>query len=169
MQNTTLQKATARSYTNLIFTALYKQVTRHIKISHLIIFLFAYTATSKLTAVTAFKEAMFKSPVLHSYINVLAYAIPISEIIVCFLLLFNKTKKAGYYFSLFLFIAFTGYIIYILKAYPHNLPCVCGGVISLMSWKQHLLFNFFFIAITARAIYLSRGQQTKKVQAAYKN
>ena len=169
MQNTTLQKATARSYTNLIFTALYKQVTRHIKISHLIIFLFAYTATSKLTAVTAFKEAMFKSPVLHSYINVLAYAIPISEIIVCFLLLFNKTKKAGYYFSLFLFVAFTGYVIYILKAYPHNLPCVCGGVISLLSWKQHLLFNFFFTAITARAIYLSRGHQAKKVQATYKN
>jgi hypothetical protein len=92
-------------------------------------------------------------------VHQLAYIIPITEMLACLLLLFNKTKKAGYYFSLLLLTLFTGYIVYILKVYPHNLPCVCGGVISLMSWKQHLLFNFFFVLITVRAIYLMHKQQ----------
>ncbi|WP_205509535.1 MauE/DoxX family redox-associated membrane protein [Longitalea arenae] len=149
---------------------MYNWVTRNIRINYFLIFLFAYTAASKLhlfsygasftwesfqfVDLTAFKEAMAKSPVLRPYLHVLAWMIPVSEIAACLLLLFNKTKLAGYYLSLLLLTLFTAYIIYILNAYSHNLPCVCGGVISLMSWTQHLVFNYFFIAITIRAIYI---------------
>ncbi|WP_207515826.1 MauE/DoxX family redox-associated membrane protein [Longitalea luteola] len=148
----------------------YNWITRNIKINYFLIFLFAYTAVSKLNLfsytvpfswesfklvdVSSFKEAMSKSPVLRPYLHVLAWMIPASEIAACLLLLFNKTKIAGYYVSLLLLTLFTAYIIYILNAYSHNLPCVCGGVISLMSWTQHLLFNYFFIAITIRAIFI---------------
>ena len=148
----------------------YNWITQNIKINYFLIFLFAYTAVSKLTLfsysgpfswenfkfidVSAFEGAMFKSPVLRPYVHELAWMIPSIEIATCVLLLFRKTKIVGYYLSLLLLTLFTAYIIYILKAYPHNLPCVCGGVISLMSWTQHLIFNYFFIVITVRAIYL---------------
>ena len=177
MQNTIHPKVTAKTNSTLLFTSLYNGITEYIKINYFLIFLFAYTAISKLTLFSystpfswetfkiinllPFEEAMFKSPVLRPYVHQLAYIIPITEMIACLLLLFNKTKKAGYYFSLLLLSLFTGYIVYILKAYPNNLPCVCGGVISLMSWKQHLLFNFFFVLITVRAIYLMHKQQPK--------
>lgn len=153
-----------------IFYTISEWLTRHVKVNYLLIFLFAYTAFSKLNLfsysppfswsgfrlidLADFEKAMFKSPVLRPYIHELAYLIPISELVVCLLLIFNKTKKWGYYVSLGLLTAFTGYIIYILIAYSHHLPCVCGGVISQMSWPVHLLFNLLFIAMTTRAIYL---------------
>lgn len=146
-----------------IYKTVYHWINTAIKINYFLIFLFAYTAVSKLNIganytfidVASFEEAMFKSPVLRPYVHELAYIIPLTEILACSLLLFTKTKKAGYYLSLFLLVSFTAYIVYILNVYKHQLPCVCGGVISLMSWTQHLLFNCFFIVITIRAVYLT--------------
>lgn len=157
--------------------SIYNLITRHIKIRYLLIFLFAYTAVSKLNLfsysipfswenfkfidLSVFEGAMSKSPVLHPYVNELAWMIPSIELVTCILLLFNKTKTAGYYLSLLLLTVFTAYITYILNAYTHSLPCVCGGVISLMSWTQHLFFNYFFIIITIRAIYLMLALRRK--------
>ena len=168
--NTIRLKTIGKLESVIPIATIYNQITRHIKINYLLIFLFAYTAVSKLNLftystpfswknfkfidVSAFEEAMSKSPVLLPYMHVLAWMIPFIELATCILLLFNKTKIAGYYLSLLLLTLFTAYIIYILNAYPTHLPCVCGGVISLMSWSQHLVFNYFFIIITVRAIYL---------------
>lgn len=173
----TIRLKTEKLETVIPITTIYNQVTHYIKINYLLIFLFAYTAVSKLNLfsysapfswenfkfidVSAFEEAMFKSPVLRSYVHELAWLIPSIEIAACILLLFNKTKKWGYYLSFILLSVFTAYIIYILRAYPHHLPCVCGGVISLMSWPQHLIFNFLLVFITARAIYLTYKSHTK--------
>lgn len=177
MQNTILSKQTAKTNATLLFGSLGNWITKYIKINYFLIFLFAYTAISKLALfsysipfsweefkiidLSSFQGAMSKSPVLRPYLRQLSYIIPLSEIVVCLLLLSSKTKKTGYYFSLLLLSLFTGYIVYILRAYPHNLPCVCGGVISLMSWKQHLLFNLFFVLITVRGIYLRHKQHPK--------
>lgn len=168
-------KVNTAVYTPNLFVAAYYRITKYIKISHLLIFLFAYTAISKLNLfsysipfswekfklidTTSFRDAMFKSPVLRPYVNELAYLIPLGEIAICLLLVFTRKKKAGYYLSLLALVLFTVYIIFILLAYTNNLPCVCGGVISMMSWKQHLFFNIFFILITIRAIYLTHKQQ----------
>lgn len=167
MLNTVWLKSDTEANKLSIFNTLSNWLTRHIKVSHLLIFLFAYTAFSKLQFfsnsqlidLADFEKAMFKSPVLRPYIHELAYLIPLSEIVVCLLLLVTKTKKWGYYVSLGLLAVFTGYIIYILFAYTHHLPCVCGGVISQMSWPVHLLFNLFFMAITIRAIFLMNKTQ----------
>ena len=175
MKNPIQPKVTAAIYISNLFAAAYYRTTKYIKISHLLIFLFAYTAISKLNLfaysipftweefkfidITSFREAMFKSPVLRPYVNELAYLIPLGEIVICLLLVFTRTKKAGYYLSLLALVLFTVYIIYILVAYTNNLPCVCGGVVSMMSWKQHLLFNIFFTLMTIRAIYLTNKQQ----------
>lgn len=164
LKNTGKQDAATR------ITTVYNWITQNLKVNYFLIFLFAYTAVSKLNLfsysgafswenlklvdVTAFVDAMAKSPVLRPYVHELSWMIPVSELLACLLLLFNKTKIAGYYLSLLLLTVFTAYIMYILNEYPHNLPCVCGGVISLMSWTQHLIFNYFFILITIRAVYL---------------
>ena len=175
MKNLIRPKATPKIYASSLFAAIYTRTTQYIKISHLLIFLFGYTAISKLNLfsysipftwekfklidTTSFREAMLKSAVLRPYVNELAYLIPFGEIAICLLLVFTRTKKTGYYLSLLAMVLFTVYIIYILAAYANNLPCICGGVISMMSWKQHLLFNLFFILITIRAIYLTHKQQ----------
>ena len=175
MKNLIRPKVTDKIYAPGLFAAIYTRTTQYIKINHLLIFLFGYTAISKLNLfsysipftwekfklidTTSFGTAMFKSPVLRPYVNELAYIIPISEIVVCLLLVFTRTKKIGYYLSLLLLALFTAYVIYVLGAYANNLPCVCGGVISLLSWTQHLLLNIFFTLITIRAIYLTHKQK----------
>ncbi|NII26833.1 hypothetical protein HB364_17215 [Pseudoflavitalea sp. X16] len=175
MENTIRPKAAAKMYASVFFTAICNQVSKYIKVRHLLIFLFAYTAFSKLNPitytppftweevklidVTAFRDAMFKSPVLRPYVTELAYIIPVAEILICLLLLFDKTKTAGYYASLLLLTLFTGYIIYILVKYGSMLPCSCGGVITQLSWKQHLFLNAFFLLITIRALYITHKQQ----------
>lgn len=177
MPNTIRLKNTGKHEAATRIAIIYNWINQNIKVNYFLIFLFAYTATSKLHLfsysapfswetfklidVSSFKEAMAKSPVLRPYIHVLAWMIPVSEILACILLLFNKTKIAGYYLSLLLLSVFTAYIMYILSEYPHNLPCVCGGVISLMSWTQHLIFNYFFIALTIRAAFLLLRSQKK--------
>src|SRR5688500_13839243 len=99
-------KANAKTVTASLTYSLYEWMTRNIKINYLLIFLFAYTAFSKLNLfsfsipfswkefqlvdLSGFKTAIFKSPVLRPYIHSLAYMTPISEILVCLLLLFNK-------------------------------------------------------------------------------
>ena len=168
-------KLFARDY----FYVAYEWVQRYIKVNYLLIFLFAYTAFSKLNLfsysapfswetfrfidLAAFQNAMFKSPVLQPYVTGLSYIIPLSELALCLLLLFNRTKTAGYFFSLCLLSFFTLYIIYILQVHPGHLPCVCGGVVSLLSWPQHLLFNLFFMLLTTRVLYLTRKQHLSAV------
>jgi len=35
-----------------------------------------------------------------------------------------------------------------------EMPCSCGGVIELLSWNQHVVFNGVFILIDLAAIIL---------------
>lgn len=53
--------------------------------------------------------------------------------------------------ALLLLIAFEIYISLMLLSGSH-LPCTCGGIISTMGWKQHLVFNAFFITIAIFSI-----------------
>jgi hypothetical protein len=54
--------------------------------------------------------------------------------------------------------AFTGYIGFMLLS-NIELPCSCGGVISSLSWKNHLVFNILFLLLASVGYYLSRPRQ----------
>lgn len=124
-------------------------------ISMLFVILFVYTAISKFMDFTLFKETIASSPVLAPVAGVAAWVIPIVEILVSILLLIPVLRLKGLYAALGLMMAFTLYIIYILKFSPH-IPCSCGGVIELMSWREHLVFNCGFIVLAILGIWLSR-------------
>jgi len=169
MQNPVMSTAIAKLSIAVLFNA-GKWVSRYIKANYFLVYLFGYTAISKLNIFSSpipfswetfklpdlsqFKMAMFNSPELRPYVHQLAWFIPVSELVVCLFLIFEKTKRFGYYLSLHLLILFTGYIFYILTVHPHQLPCTCAGITSRVTWGQHFLFNSFFIFITARAVYL---------------
>ena len=177
MKNAVLPEVIEESGPVNFFTVINNAISRQIKTSYLLIFLFTYTAVSKLNLfsytvpfrwenfkladVEAFKGAMAKSPVLQPYVHELAYIIPISELIVCLLLLFPLTKKWGYYMSLALLTVFTGYIIFILSVYSTDLPCTCGGVISRLTWTQHLLLNSVFMLLSIKALRSYNRSQIK--------
>ena len=120
-------------------------------ISLLLIFLFAYTGSSKLLDSKGFAAVLSKIPLIGRGAGIVAILLPLAELLIVLLLLFEKTRLTGLYASLALLLLFTVYLVYMVLVVPH-LPCSCGGVISSMSWKQHVVFNVVFIVLTVIGI-----------------
>lgn len=120
-------------------------------ISLLLIFLFAYTASSKLIDSKAFATVLEQVPFIGWGAGVIAILLPLAELLIVLLLLFERTRLRGLYASLVLLSLFTVYLMYMVTFVPH-LPCSCGGVIGKMSWRQHIVFNMMFVALTIISI-----------------
>ncbi|MEQ8421197.1 MAG: hypothetical protein RIB64_14400, partial [Arenibacter algicola] len=60
----------------------------------------------------------------------------------------------GFYGVLGLMLLFTGYTVAIVFFAPYR-PCSCGGVISLLSWEQHLVLNAILLLLALMAIWSS--------------
>ncbi|MEP7371737.1 MAG: MauE/DoxX family redox-associated membrane protein [Chitinophagaceae bacterium] len=117
--------------------------------------LFLYTAISKLMEYSVFKEQIAASPILAPVSKLIAAGLPWTEILVTVLLIVPRWRLKGLYASLILMTAFTIYIAATL-AFSEHIPCSCGGIISEMSWTQHLLFNTVFIGLAITGIILTK-------------
>ena len=124
-------------------------------VSALFILLFLYTALSKTFEIGSTVAALEKPPVLSNIAKPLAWGVVAVEYIVTILLFLPRTRKTGLYASFGLMTAFTAYIGLMMALVP-KLPCSCGGVISKMTWGQHLVFNTFFALLALTAILLDR-------------
>jgi hypothetical protein len=116
-------------------------------IAALFILLFLYTGISKSIVIDKTVNVINITPVLKQFAFETAWAIVILEYIAAALLFIPTTKKAGLYLSLSLMMGFTGYIIYMMSFVP-DLPCSCGGVVSNLTWHNHLYFNLSFIILS---------------------
>lgn len=106
------------------------------------IFLFVYTGFSKLmdnqSLFTALRNApLFLDGLIASFFS---WLVPIIEIILAMILGFEKTRQYGWIGVIVLLSVFTIYTGWIVLISPYE-PCTCGGLMTLLSWKQHLLFN----------------------------
>jgi len=117
-------------------------------ISALFILLFVYTATTKLIEHDNFKVVLAQSPLIGEKANVLSWLLPILELFTAMLLFIPSLRKWGFASALILMLLFTFYITYMIL-FARNLPCSCGGVVSAMTWPEHLIFNIFFTSIAA--------------------
>jgi hypothetical protein len=122
-------------------------------ISFLLILLFAYAATVKLLDFHKFRIELSKSPLLTAYSTIYAAIIPFVEIILTVLLSIARFRLIGLYASFSIMVMFTTYIIIILN-FSEFIPCSCGGVLQNMSWKQHLIFNIFYIFLALIGILI---------------
>lgn len=120
-------------------------------IALLYIFLFVYTATSKLLEFEEFRVQLAQSPLLSAYAGLIAPAVIISELLIAGLLSFKLTRSTALYAALCLMLAFTAYI-YIILHYSDFVPCSCGGIIEKLGWTEHLIFNIGFAILALVAI-----------------
>lgn len=123
-------------------------------IAALFILLFVYTATSKLLSHQTFLIILKKSPLIGFASGLLSWGVPAIEIAISVLLFLPHLRKLGLIASLSLMTLFTLYIAFMLIT-SSNLPCSCGGVISKLSWQQHLWLNVFLTIAAALAIYFN--------------
>ncbi|HEY1165774.1 MAG TPA: MauE/DoxX family redox-associated membrane protein [Chitinophaga sp.] len=124
-------------------------------IGGLFILLFLYTALSKLSEIALFRLVLRSSPLISDYANLVSILIPASEILVSLLLFIPGTRRRGLYAAFLLMLIFTLYLAYMLS-FTRQLPCSCGGVISRLTWKQHLVFNIALTLLAIAGIRLSR-------------
>ncbi|RAV29197.1 MauE/DoxX family redox-associated membrane protein [Sinomicrobium soli] len=129
-------------------------------ICYLFIFLFLYAAFSKLMDVQKFQVQMTKSPLITSFAPLLAWGVPILEIILAFFLFMPRLRIYGLYAAFSLMFVFTGYIFIILNYSPY-VPCSCGGILSSMGWGEHLVFNSAFTLLAIFGILINNRPQTK--------
>jgi putative oxidoreductase len=126
-------------------------------IAALFILMFLYTALSKSFNIGSTENVLIKTPWFSNIALGAAWTVVMLEYLIAALLIIPKTRKIGLYASLTLMTGFTGYIVY-MKAFVADLPCSCGGVISNLTWNQHLVFNIFFIILAFVGILLIRNR-----------
>ena len=131
-------------------------------IAAVFIFLFTYTALSKFLSFATFRATLQQSPLIKNYAFVIAWLLPVTELLISILLFIPLTRLAGLYSSFGLMTLFTLYILYMLLSTSH-LPCSCGGVLKQMTWKQHFVFNILFTLLGVTGILLERQRRKQTV------
>lgn len=129
----------------------------------LCLLLLVYTATSKLFSFSGFVTVLKQSPWLHGIATLTAWLVPVTELFVALLLFFPATQKAGLICFTILLSGFTIYIILMLSI-SEKLPCSCGGVIQYLNWKQHLVFNIFFILLGIAGLYTIKREKAENLK-----
>lgn len=130
-------------------------------ICFLFIVLFLYAAGSKLTECNKFIGQVGKSPLLTNYAEWIAWMIPAIEIAIAIMLIIPKARLAGMCAAFGLMVMFTFYIIAILS-FSEKLRCSCGGVLSMLGWKEHLFFNAVYVLLGLTGIILINKQEEKQ-------
>jgi len=127
----------------------------------LLILLWLYTGLSKIFRHEHFVFQMGLSPakLVSANKEILSWSVPIIELLIVAMLSFAKPRKLGLVFSILLLIVFEIYIISML--YNGHLPCACGGVVGLLGWKEHVVFNAVYLLI-AIAVYFSEYPRVRK-------
>src|ERR1700722_12523214 len=125
-------------------------------IAALLILLFLYASVSKFLDFKRFIDEMNNQPLPNSWTPFLVWGIPLLEIGISILLLFEYTRLFGFYASLAMMVLFTSYAILILTHFFPYIPCSCGGVIRKLTWPQHLVLNLVFVALSILGIGLQR-------------
>jgi uncharacterized membrane protein YphA (DoxX/SURF4 family) len=124
--------------------------------------LFAYTGCSKLSHLHGFEMVLNQSPLLHAFAGLLAWVVPIIELMIVALLLLPTMRLIGLVSAFLLLLLLTAYLLYMLVFMP-NLPCSCGGILSALSWPQHVFLNLLLMVVAWLGFWLSITSQRSKV------
>src|SRR5699024_3908252 len=122
-------------------------------VSYLLALLFIYTGVSKLLDIGIFQSQIAQSAMLAPYAKILAWVVPLVELILAGMLLISGTRLWGLLGSTVLMLGFTIYV-YLIWTYSSSLPCSCGCVLEAMEWEALLYFNLGFTLLATWAWYL---------------
>ena len=122
-----------------------------------LVLVFVYTAVNKLSDIGQFQRSLSEIPGITSLSWPLALGIPLTELVISALLFSDRFRRRAFLFSAILLCIFTIYIAAIM-IWSEDLPCSCGGVLESFTWKQHLVFNIFCIAIGCAGYLLERSE-----------
>ena len=119
-------------------------------ITLLIVVVLLYAAINKLIHYRAFRFVLGITPTLKGMVSILTFAIPILELLIAILMLIQKTKIAGLYLSIGLF------IIYLVGMFQLKLyvPNIRGGILDRLSFTQYLILNTLLLTLAIFGIVI---------------
>lgn len=124
-------------------------------LASLFIFLFLYTAASKLLAIASFQRTLERSPLIGAGSQLVSWIVPGVEVVLSVLLFLPASRRMALLLTLLLLTGFTLYIGYMLL-FSSELPCACGGVLPSLDGTEHLWFNIFLVVLAGAGIHLHR-------------
>lgn len=124
--------------------------------SILLLVLWTYTGFDKMIRWEASRKSFHNQTFPAELAEVLAYTIPIVELLIALLLLFSVTRWWGYLSSILLLTIFTTYVGLIwVGAFP-RVPCNCAGVLESLGWAEHFVLNLICIGIAIWGFRIER-------------
>jgi putative oxidoreductase len=128
-------------------------------VSALLILLWIYTAVAKLADSQEFHRQLNSQVFSLVIADALFYILPVVELMAVALLYYKPLQFYGLCLSLLLLIVFTVYTALVVGGQFSRIPCICGGIISTMSWKTHFVFNLVFVAVATTGIISSLSER----------
>ena len=113
----------------------------------LLVLLWTYAGLSKLLGWSQFLVTLREANPLQYPLPLTAWALIAMEAGIVVLLLLRSWCWLGALFSAMLLVLFTVYISFLFWYLP-NMPCSCGGVLQVLGWKAHIVFNLFFLCLS---------------------
>lgn len=130
-------------------------------ISSILILVFIYTGLDKLVRWETSWNAFHNQPFPAHLTEVLAYAVPLCELMIALLLVFSKTRWLGLLASSLLLSVFTTYVGLIwMGAFP-QVPCSCAGILDSLGWAEHFWLNIFLICLSVYGLYEDSTKKPK--------
>ncbi len=106
-----------------------------------------------------FQEQLNQVSYLKPFSQTLSILLPALELATGMAIAYRPTQSYGLYAAAILMTLFAAYVGLMLLSDKTKLPCSCGGVIKVMSWKQHLYFNIFFMLLAWFTIKLRASEK----------
>ncbi|WPR77690.1 MauE/DoxX family redox-associated membrane protein [Algoriphagus sp. NG3] len=113
----------------------------------ILILLWTYTGLDKLIRWDASRKAFHNQTFPSELAEVLAYAVPMVELLIAGLLLFSVTRWWGYLGSVLLLTVFITYVGLIWSGAFPRVPCNCAGILESVGWAAHFWLNLGFIGV----------------------
>lgn len=120
------------------------------------ILLWGYAATVKLWNWNTSRREMHLQPFPDWMGDILFWLVPLVELTIVVLLLYHVTMLRGIQASVILLCVFTIYLALGLGRAFGKVPCACGGILSGMGHREHILFNLLFIGLGIYTWVLAR-------------
>lgn len=135
--------------------------------SILLILLWTYTGFDKIIHWETSRKAFHNQTFPAELAEVLAYATPITELLIALLLLFSVSRWWGYLSSILLLTVFTTYVGLIwVGAFP-RVPCNCAGILESLGWGEHLMLNLLMLAIGVYGLHQNQMKKPKEFTSGF--
>lgn len=126
--------------------------------------LWTYTAVSKMSDYRQFELEMHEQMLYPFFQELLVYLLPPFELCLAALFMLPTLQVLTLQLSLVLLSVFTAYVGLALSGISGHRPCSCGGILESMGWSAHLLFNLFFLFLTATTLYIIKRKDSTRQQ-----